>query len=161
MIVVADTSPLRYLVVIGRQDLLPALYGRVLVPPAVAEELKHESAPAEVRAWMAGRPKWLEVREPARTLAAEMNLERGEQEAIALAEELSADLLLVDEWDARQEAARRHLRAVGTLRVLADGATRGLTNLEEDFRLLRETNFRASSVLFESLLDEYRQGKNK
>ena len=49
MIVVADTTPLRYLVVIGREQLLPALYGRVLIPPAVAEELDHESTPDVVR----------------------------------------------------------------------------------------------------------------
>ena len=57
MIVVADTTPLRYLVVIEREHLLPALYGRVLIPPAVAEELNNESTPAVVRAWLGGRPK--------------------------------------------------------------------------------------------------------
>ncbi|HXB70914.1 MAG TPA: hypothetical protein VNY05_21950 [Candidatus Acidoferrales bacterium] len=50
MIVVADTTPLRYLVVIEREHLLPALYGRVLIPPAVADELSHENTPAAVRA---------------------------------------------------------------------------------------------------------------
>jgi predicted nucleic acid-binding protein len=44
-----------------------------------------------------------------------------------------ADLLLVDERDARLQAERRHLRVVGTLRVLADGVTRGLTDRAESF----------------------------
>jgi predicted nucleic acid-binding protein len=68
MIVVPDTSPLRYLAVIERERLLPAVYGRVLIPPAVTEELKHESTPDVVRAWFASRPKWLEIRQPTRTL---------------------------------------------------------------------------------------------
>jgi predicted nucleic acid-binding protein len=161
MIVVADTTPIRYLVVIEREHLLPALYGRVLIPPAVVEELNHESTPDVVRAWLARRPNWLEIRQPTRTLPPEVDLDRGEQEAIALAEELSADLLLVDEWDARLEAERRHLRVVGTLRVLADGASRGLTDLEESFERLRHTNFRVNRVLLESLLEEYRRGGHK
>ena len=158
MIVVADTTPLRYLVVIEREHLLPALYGRVLIPPAVADELNDESTPQVVRDWLASRPSWLEIRQPAHSLGSNVDLDWGEQEAIALAEEVSADLLLVDDWDARQEAERRHLRAVGTLRVLADGAGRGLTNLQEDFDRLGRTNFRVSPELLESLLEEYRRG---
>lgn len=60
------------------------------------------------------------------TLPPEVDLDQGEQEAIALAEDLAADLLLVDEWDARLEAERRHLRVVGTLRVLADAPAAAL-----------------------------------
>ena len=86
-----------------------------------------------------------------------MDLDLGEQQAIALAEEVTADILLVDDWDARVEAERRHLRVVGTLRVLADGASRGLTDLEDAFRRLRHTNFRVNPELLESLLEEYRR----
>jgi hypothetical protein len=76
-----------------------------------------------------------------------VDLDRGEQEAIALAEELAADLLLVDEWDARLEAERRHLHVVGTLPMLADGASRGLMDLEESFDRLRHTSFRVNPEL--------------
>ena len=161
MIVVADTTPLRYLVAIERDHLLPALYGRVLIPPAVAAELNHENTPAVVRAWLAARPKWLEIQRPSRSLSSELDLDNGEREAIALAEEVSADLLLVDEWDARQEAERRHLQVVGTLRVLADGAGLGLINLEESFERLRNTSFRVSTELLESLLEEHRRSKKQ
>ena len=157
MIVVADTTPLRYLIVIERDHLLPALYKRVLIPPAVAGELNHPSTPEAVRAWMGKRPDWLEIQRPSRLLGPDVDLDEGELEAVALAVEVAADLLLVDDWDARQEAERRHLRAVGTLRVLADGARLGLTNLEDSFERLRRTNFRASSRLLESLLDEQRR----
>ncbi|HLN03633.1 MAG TPA: hypothetical protein VK335_30380 [Bryobacteraceae bacterium] len=140
---------------------MPALYGRVLIPAAVADELNHESTPEVVRAWLSGCPSWLEIRQPTQTLEPKVDLDRGEQEAIALAEEVAADLLLVDEWDARIEAERRHLRVVGTLRVLADGASRGLTDLEEAFERLRHTNFRVNSELLESLLEEYRRAKHE
>jgi predicted nucleic acid-binding protein len=90
-----------------------------------------------------------------------VDLDQGEQEAIALSEELGADLPLINEWDARLEAERRHLRVVGTLCVLADGASRGLTDLEESFNRLQDTNFRVNSELLVSLLAEYRRRKQK
>ncbi len=159
MIVVADTTPLRYLAVIGCEHLLPALYGRVLIPRAVEDELNHDHAPELVRVWLASRPSWLEIRQPSIPLP-DIDLDAGEREAIALAEEVAADLLLVDEWDARLEAERRHLRVVGTLRVLADGANRGLTSLEESLYRLRSTNFRVNPQLIETLLEEYRRKKH-
>jgi predicted nucleic acid-binding protein len=50
MIVIADTSPLNYLIRLGHSDLLQVIYGRVLVPPAVLMEMKHRESPHEVRA---------------------------------------------------------------------------------------------------------------
>ena len=64
MIVVADTSPLRYRILIEHVDVLPALYGRVIVPPAVMTELTHERTPASVRAWLNSKPEWLHVQAP-------------------------------------------------------------------------------------------------
>ena len=65
MIVVADTTPLNYLILINEVDVLPKLYGRVVIPPAVQEELTHSRAPANVTAWIAQPPSWLEVLSPA------------------------------------------------------------------------------------------------
>ena len=56
MIVIADTTPLNYLVLIDQSHLLPQLYGRVLIPQAVYDELQQERTPAPVRAWVANRP---------------------------------------------------------------------------------------------------------
>jgi predicted nucleic acid-binding protein len=61
-LVVADTGPLNYLVLIGAIDLLPKLFETVLVPQAVCDELCHRVAPAAVRAWTAQPPAWLDVR---------------------------------------------------------------------------------------------------
>lgn len=64
MIVVADTSPLHYLILIEHTHVLPALYGRVLIPPAVSAELDQQRTPPPVRAWLARKPSWLEIRAP-------------------------------------------------------------------------------------------------
>ena len=61
MIVVADTSPLNYLIRLGRPEVLRDIYGRVLVPRAVLIEMQHPEAPPEVSAWAAAPPAWLEA----------------------------------------------------------------------------------------------------
>ena len=147
MIVVADSSPLRYLILIEHTHVLPALYGRVLIPPAVSGELNRQRTPPLVRAWLARRPSWLEIRAPQRSLAElTAHLGAGEREAIALAEELVADAVLLDDWAARLEAQCRHLTVLGTLRVLADAAEKGFADLRLALHRLQHTNFRAGHV---------------
>jgi predicted nucleic acid-binding protein len=153
VIVVADTSPLRYLILIEHAHILPLLYGRVIVPPAVVAELAHGHAPESVRSWLSDKPDWRHVQMPMTMAAAgELPLGPGERAAIALAEELSADALLIDDRDGRREAARRHLPVLGTLRVLADAAEQGLIDLRAAFDRLSLTNFRADEHLVQRLL---------
>lgn len=106
MIVVADTTPLHYLVLIDAVGILFDLFGSVVIPQAVMDELQHARTPEPVKLWLAAAPPWLEVKRvavpPDSALAA---LGAGEQEAIALARELGADLLLMDDKAGRQEAA--------------------------------------------------------
>ena len=164
MIVIADTTPLNYLVLIGQSNLLPRLYGRVLIPPTVYEELQAEGAPASVRDWAAHRPAWLEVRPAFLPLdVGREPLDAGECEAIALALELKADLLILDDRDARIEAARRNLMVIGTLRVLEDAAQLGLVDLPHALRQLQQTSFRASAKLVQAMLDrdEVRRKKHE
>lgn len=153
MIVVADASPLRYLILIEHTDVLPALYGHVLVPPIVIKELSQERTPDIVQRWIANRPNWVRVQDPTRELVAVgRSLGPGELAAIALAEELSADALLIDERDGRREAERRGIPVLGTLRVLADAAEHGVADLPAAIDRLKQTNFRASEPLLQSLL---------
>jgi predicted nucleic acid-binding protein len=108
MIVIADTTPVNYLVLIQAVEVLPRLFGQVLIPPAVFAELKDMETPSPVRAWLANAPSWFQVQTLHSSPDPELDyLDPGEREAIALAEELKADQLLVDEIDARKEAARR------------------------------------------------------
>jgi len=62
MIVVADSGPLHYLILLEQVDLLRRFYGQVLVPQAVASELSTSGAPGVVREWITGPPSWVEVR---------------------------------------------------------------------------------------------------
>jgi len=61
MIVVADTSPICYLLLIGEIELLPQLYERVLIPQVVQQELVNKRSPAVVQAWISQPPQWLTI----------------------------------------------------------------------------------------------------
>jgi predicted nucleic acid-binding protein len=155
MIVIADTGPLNYLVLIREADLLPTLFGQVFIPPAVWEELNDPDTPASVRAWLAQAPSWLQVQSLHSVPDPQLDyLDDGEREAIALAEELHADEILVDELSARKEATRRQLRFIGTLGILRRAAQLDLIDLPSTLARLQQTTFYAASDLIRSLLDE-------
>lgn len=155
MIVVTDTTPVNYLVLIDQVHLLRDLYGRLVLPRAVYEEMRREEAPEKVRAWAAQLPEWTEVRAAASPDPA-LKLGAGEREAIALAEEFGADLLLVDDRKARREARRRGLTVTGTLAVLVAAAGRELVDLPEAIAALRQTTFRVPAALIEEILERQR-----
>lgn len=98
MIVVSDTSPLHYLILINRVDLLPELFGQVVTTPIVVEEMSQPSSPEKVRRWASQLPAWLELKEPSSYLPEVARLDRGEASAISLASELRAGIL-IDERD--------------------------------------------------------------
>ena len=134
--------------------MLPALFDEVIVPPAVIAELTNERAPQAVRDWLARRPAWLRVATPLDTLPQlRGQIDDGEREAIALAAELGADALLIDDHRGRRAAEALRCVAVGTLGVLADAADRGLVELPLALERLRATNFRADSRLIEQILN--------
>ena len=126
MIVVADSGPLHYLILLDHSELLRRFYSRVVVPDAVASELSAAGAPPTVRDWILQLPPWVSVvpvaLEAVETITDDLDL--GERSAIALTATLSADLLLIDEAAGRAEARRRNLRVTGTLGVLRAGASR-------------------------------------
>src|SRR5882724_11522876 len=153
MIVIADTTPINYLILIEEIDVLPKLYGRVVIPRAVSEELMHSRAPLKVQEWMKQPPDWLEVLSPTVIIDAKLaRLDAGERDAIALAEELSADQLIVDEVLGRREAERRSLPVIGTVGVLREAAEMGLLDLRSAFESLRQTSFHVSPAILASLL---------
>ncbi len=157
MIVVADTSPINYLIWINEIHLLPTLYGMVIVPQSVREELNGGPAPEMVRAWIAMPPAWLSVRTPTLAPDAELiaaELDAGERDAILLAEELQATDLIVDDWQGRMEAERRQIHYVGTVGVLQLAATKRLVNFKDALDRLRKTNFRISQELLDRILAE-------
>lgn len=162
MIVVADTSPLNYLIRLGRSDILQEIYGRVLVPHAVLIEMQHAEAPSEVRAWASAPPVWLEERQVQQIdESLDTELGTGECEAISLALEVEADILLIDERAGRQEAQARHIEVAGTLAVLLQASMRGHFDFPEAIKQLRLYGFRASRAVEAAMLARYEQAKER
>ena len=145
MIVVSDTSAITSLIHIRREQLLAELYGPVLIPPAVQLELLRTHA--EI-------PRFLEVR-PVRDLVAvarlKAELDLGEAEAIVLAKESHADLLLIDEKLGRHVARREGLHISGLLGLCVDAKRTGkIASLRELVQKLQsEAGFRVSRAVQE------------
>ena len=158
MIVVSDTSCLCYLALIGREELLRELYQEVVVPTAVAAELAQGAATLPVIQRLLDA-SWLIVRTPNHSeRAAELleELDAGEAEAIALYEELKADLLLVDDLDARMLAQKLGIDRIGLLGVFLDARKSGVLKepLRPVFEALLQHGFRANRSFVERLLKE-------
>jgi predicted nucleic acid-binding protein len=110
MIAVADATPLHYLVIIGHSGVLPQIFKRITIPPAVATELSRPKTPGLVRAWISRSPAWLDIRSAPQSEAADLEwLGAGEREAILLAEEIRADWLIIDDHHGRKAAARHRV----------------------------------------------------
>lgn len=143
MIVVSDTSVITSLIQIGHAKLLQELHGAVLIPQAVHRELLRTHAII---------PTFLDVRtvlDRARVADLEAELDLGEAEAIVLAKEVHADLLLIDEKLGRQVALREGLRIAGLMGLVVEAKQRGLIGSVRELvrRLETEAGFRVSNAV--------------
>lgn len=158
-LIVSDASPLHYLALIQEAHILPLLFGRVIIPQKVFDELQQPNTPGAVKAFAASLPSWLEIQNITTPIDASLShLDRGEQEAITLAIEIQAETLLIDETKGRRAAKSHGLKTIGTLAILLDGATAGHCDLEKSFEKLRQTNFRATETLYQYFLELYANG---
>lgn len=157
MIVVADSSPLHYLILLEQTELLHRLYERVLVPDAVVAELRAEASPRKVSEWVSSPPSWLRVVEVSAEdiVSVTDELDFGERAAITLAELTRAELLLIDETAGRAEARRRGLRVTGTLGVLRTGADAGFVDVKKVVSRLEATNFYVDQLLLKSVFAKW------
>ena len=157
MIVVSDTSPLNYLVLVDAVEVLAAIFGTVYAPGAVVDEFRDPASPGAVRAWAGATPDWLVVREPSRIdPALPAGLGKGEAAAISLASELAAERVLIDERQARRLAKHRGLVVVGTLGILDEAACRRLVDIDRVVASLKRTSFRASDDLYRAVIEDVR-----
>jgi predicted nucleic acid-binding protein len=156
-LVVSDTTPLNYLILIGHVDVLPSLFGKVLVPPAVIEEMKHPKTPATVAAWIANLPAWIEVRSPNTDL--DLGIGAGEDEAISLAVELGDAAILIDDKKARAIANNRGLLTIGTIAILDLADESGLLDFEAALLRLQTTTFHVEKELWQPVLEKVRARK--
>jgi predicted nucleic acid-binding protein len=151
VIVVSNTTPLNYLILLKKDHILPALFGAIFVPPAVIAELTREDTPGPVRAWLQAPPSWFHVRTP-HVIDSTLDLDKGETEAIALAQELHADRILLDDSKARRVALARGLRVAGTLAILVEAHERALLDLRRAIDELRQTSFYMNEELLQTVL---------
>lgn len=134
MIIVSDTTPISELAKVEYLDLLPQLFGKVVIPQSVFNELQIGQHPA---AFIVQNLAWLEVvtvdnQQLVEELQNSFNLHNGESEAITLAEEIGASQLLIDEKAARKVAKARKLPIIGTMGILLLAKRRGLLDSVKD-----------------------------
>ncbi|QFS43371.1 DUF3368 domain-containing protein [Nostoc sphaeroides] len=163
MIIISNTSPINYLILIGQINLLPELFQEIIIPQAVYTELSDKLAPPPVQAWIATPPNWLKIQTVSQSTDAMSTtgyayanlLDPGESEAILLAQELNADLLILDDVKARRIAKDRGLVITGILGILDQATTMKLINLPVTIQSLKNTSFWASDSLFQKLLEKH------
>lgn len=157
MIVVSDASPIISLSSVGRLDLLTQLYEQIIVPASVLEEIAI-SDPDRPGVREVRHAEWLSSEIPQNRVlvrALEGELDRGEAEAIALAIEVSADFLIVDERRGREVARRMGVRVIGVLGILIEAKSRGFIPAVAPIleALLTEAGFRISPNLYRRVLE--------
>ena len=143
MIVVSDTSAITSLIQVGQEQILAKLFAQVIIPPAVRDELFafHGTIPSFLQV--------VSVKGLSEVKSMLVELDRGEAEAIALAEEKKADYVLIDDLAARKVAIGKGLPVIGLIGVLIKARKAGeiaaLDDLLDDLEKL--AGFRISSEL--------------
>ena len=144
MIVVSDTSPITALLAIGQQELLHELFKDVIIPPAVHHELLRSHS---------ALPPWLRevgIQDSAHVTRLQESLDLGESEAIVLAEEMHADLLLIDERKGRRVAQSEGVHIIGLLGVVLLAKQRG--HIRSAATVIDRLRHEAGIYLAESIL---------
>ena len=156
MIVVSNTSPLTNLAAIGQFSLLEKLYSNIHIPEGVWGELNAQGKywPGRQEVAQADWVKHYKVKDRRLVNALRRDLDRGEAESIALALELNADLVILDEREGRHIAKRFNLKIVGVIGVLLESKSRGLiSDVRPYLDDLREiAGFYIKESLYQSIL---------
>jgi len=157
MKIVSNSTPLIALSRINELDLLRAIFGTIIVPSAVYNEVVLEGAGRPGVKEVANAP-WIIKRDVQNLLAVsllQMDLDRGEAEAVVLAKEIEADYLLLDEKKARRVARNSKIRIIGTVGVLGLAAKKGIiSNLDDTFNKLEENGFRFTEEVRRKVKEE-------
>ncbi|WP_392480814.1 DUF3368 domain-containing protein [Nostoc sp. C110] len=156
MIIVSDTSPINNLAAINHLHLLQQLYGTVLIPEAVYQELTDPNFPVagaiEVQTFI-----WIQtcpVQDRTLLEALSNELDIGEAEAIALALEMKADQVLIDERRGRMVAARLNLGYTGILGILVEAKSQRLISAVKPLldALINQAGFWVAEPLYKRVL---------
>jgi len=147
MKVISNSSSLIALSEIGKLNLLNKIFGEVIIPNAVEKEVYGEKPP----------PKWIKVSSVTQRLAShilESGLGPGESEAICLSKEIDADILILDDLNARRVAEKLEINITGTLGILLLAKEKKLIkSIKPLMEELMKGGFRISDELYENMLD--------
>ncbi len=156
MIVVCNTSPITNLTAVGQLNLLQQLYSSIIIPKAVYDEMAglDYTVPGAVEVQTQSWIQTLHVTDTNRVIELQAVLDRGEAEAIVLALELGADLLLLDERRGRKVASQLGLKRTGLLGVLLEAKQNGLIPAIKPMmdELISQVGFRISNKLYADVL---------
>jgi predicted nucleic acid-binding protein len=152
MIVVSDTSPINYLVMLGYIEVLPQIFGTVIIPTEVHRELTAPDTPIEVLEWLDTEPDWLQI-QSSTMLLIDPTLHPGECSALGLAMEIQPNYVLIDDLLAREVAEIQGLRVTGTVGILERAHQADLLDLHTALDALQATNFRISDALIKLVKD--------
>ncbi len=158
-LVVADTSPVFYLLKGRTNRIAAAVFGKVFIPAEVHNELTHPAALPVLREWVAECPSWIEVM-PVDAISDPLlrALGAGERAAITLALSLHADLILIDERKATSVALTKGIDVTGTLGILRLAARVVWSISLMRSPKLTSTNFRYRREMIDDLLGEFSGG---
>jgi len=153
MVIVSDTSPVTSLIQIGRLDLLNLVFGSVVIPEAVYSELCKVPNQQQV----IDEQNWLFLQKATdRNLVKtfEVELDAGESEAIALALELKADYVVIDEFKGREIAEDNGLKIIGTIGTLLEAKNKGLIPKVKPLmdELIQKATFRINPAFYQQVL---------
>lgn len=156
MIFIADSGPIISFARAGRLELLRQVVDELLIPEAVYQELVTQGA-GRPGAEEASRGEWIK-RKPVTQQATVRTLPRalgdGEREAIVLAQELGA-VLVVDDPGARDTAARHGIPFLGSLGILREAKLQGIiAAVKPHLDALRQHHFRLSDTLYQTFLQQ-------
>lgn len=153
----SDSTPLIHLAKMGRLKLLREFFGEIIIPEAVYRECVLEGGDSE-DALAIKNAKWIKVEkisDEKLKRAIMLELDEGESEAIVLAIERNAELILIDDYDGREVARALGLKVVGTIGVLLRAKLLGkIESLREELERLKATGFWLSEELYERILKE-------
>jgi predicted nucleic acid-binding protein len=160
-VVVSDTTPLHYLILVRQETILERLYENIIIPPGVLAELSHESAPVQILNWARNLPSWVTVIAPKSIPARFAVLDFGERQALALAKEIGADLILLDDKVARKVASHESMKVKGTLGVIAEAAKAHLLNFNETIEELQKTSMHLDQEVINEIMQEFKRVTEK
>ncbi len=153
MIVVSDTTALTNLFQIGELQILKEVFGEIVIPEAVYQEL------GEIPAQLEGiaSQSWINVQKVIRTDVVDMlkgHLDEGESEAIALALEIGSDYLVIDEWKGRRKATEMGLQVIGLIGILSLAKRKGIISAVRPIldNMIEKTGFRILPSLYRNTL---------